>query len=354
MVKTKRNKRYSTSGPLVRFKERKDDKTNYSSDFSDNSNSSSGTDHRNLKTQESQSSDSDENDKKHKLEGYSFPGRHHYKDSKIVYSPIEYSRLLTEIVNLSRREDYKRNCFFTDNEGREIEWPHVSKSNITMKSIYPMTSNVDLRVNGDSLEDKTHVLVSNNQARKMIFTTYKYSDHHSTPSFVKEYNQYVLGMMYKYKVLMEAILKFPEDTETIPEESLNQRVFACIHVQRLASAVFDYELFPIGKLNEQYIRHYVEGIESEEDAKFVLAMANCETFELESKFLYEPDREPHTGVWIIYTKVFFSNVKGNSNKETYAFGWNKTIYPRPKIFDMNLPYDQECNHRKRKFGEDDY
>ena len=77
-------------------------------------------------------------------------------------------------------------------------------------------------------------------------------------------------------------------------------------------------------------------------------------FELESKFLYEPDREPHTGVWIIYTKVFFSNVKGNSNKETYAFGWNKTIYPTPKIFDMNLPYDQECNHRKRKFGEDDY
>ena len=68
----------------------------------------------------------------------------------------------------------------------------------------------------------------------------------------------------------------------------------------------------------------------------------------------DADNEPHTGFWIVYTKVFFPNVKGNSNEETYAFGWNKTIYPKPKNFDMNWPYEEDWHHKNGKNGENDY
>ena len=323
-------------------------------------------DYQNLQTQESLGHDdqilqtqevlyygSDDDEEKHMLEGHKFPRRHVYKYSQPM-DPLEYRRLLSEkIRTLKEGYDLETNLFFIDQEGRELEWPNASKPNVLMKSIYPKTSNVDLLVNNDSFVNKTHAVVCNNVARKMIFTNYKYDDHHSSPSFVSEYNKYVLGMMYKYKVLMEAILELPHE-QIIPEETLNQRHYACIHVQKLATAVFNYNTYPIGKMNEQYIRHNVEGIESEEDVKFVLAMSNCQKFELESRFLHNPRDSPYAGFWIIYTKVFFPHVNGDLNNELYAFGWNRTIYPKPDNYSSNWPYGhyESLNNKKRKLRED--
>ena len=328
-----------------------DNRSNIDDDNSTGQDSSSQGD-RNLATQEDHSFDSD-SDKNGRLEGYLFTRRYLYKDSEYT-DPIEYRQLLSEKIRLNESKDYERNCFFTDNGGGDLEWPHTTKPDVWMKSISPKTSNVDLRINSDQCEDKNHVVISNNVARKMIFTDFRYDDHHSSISFVAEYNKYVLGMMYKYKVLMEAILELPEE-QSLPEESINQRYFACTHVQKLATAVFNYNNYPIGKLNEQYIRHNIVGIESEEEVKFVLAMSNCEKFELESRFHEDHEYSPPRGYWIIYTKVFFPNVKGDDNNEMYAFGWNKTEYPKPENYNINWPYEhKDVNNKKRKLDDDKF
>ena len=39
----------------------------------------------------------------------------------------------------------------------------------------------------------------------------------------------------------------------------------------------------------------------------------------------------------------------------YAFGWNKTEYPKPENYNINWPYEhKDVNNKKRKLDDDEF
>ena len=308
----------------------------------------SDTEEHNTKNEDdiSESSDSnfevstiDPNRKKNmKIEGFQLPEQYNFKQRPLdEFNPTYYRRNLNAMMLVE--DSNVRNKFHEGNEGRVMKWPHPFKDDQWMVSIEPKTINVDLDVDLKNKTTKTHAVVCSNNARKMIFHPWVYDDHHNSQKFISEYNQYVIGMIYKYRTLVEAILQYPkEDKAVLPHEATNQFAFVIQRLDAVAGAVSDFQKGPIGKYNTQFVRSTVNWIESVEDAEFVSAMANCERYEIQSKYTH-PRKSDESGYWVFYTNVYYPQINGSVEHNTFAFGWNRTNY------DLRINVDRCLNYR---------
>lgn len=239
------------------------------------------------------------------------------------FQPIHYRKKLNSYI--FNDNETSRENFYTGEKGRLMKYPHPFENQRWMVSIEPETKEVDFSLDFTTKKSKVHAIVFSNNARKMIFHPWGYDDHHNSPKYVEQYNQYIIGMIYKYRTLMEALLQYPKEGVFLPFEGQNQFNFVMNRLDAIAGAVYDFKKGPIGKYNSQYMRSTIDWIESKEDANFVLAMANCDRYEIVSKYICS--NKPYSkGYWVFHTKIYYPQINGTEEVETFAFGWNHTQY----------------------------
>ena len=288
-----------------------------------------------------------------------------FVEKTIYHEHAKELRLTLEKWIKNGNDHDARNKFFCGKGNQESWWPHTSKPEIWMKAIMPKACTVDLVCKNfiaREYHNKQHAVVSSNFASRALCGPMKYAIHHSDPKFVKEYNEYVLGMMYKYKILVEGLIG-PEGSQTREHINKNQIVFVQNHLQFLASAVYDFDKQPIGKYNDHYLASTDVGMKTEEDFAFVLGMANCEKFEIwiEHKTTSFDDDDDSTilgtneNVMLLWTRFVFPQSDGGScrsehNKHMFGlFKGNNYEYPSSEV-PRKWPFlfEKTSGNKKRK------
>lgn len=300
-------------------------------------------------------------------DGYLFVDKAYYHEHA-----IQFRNSLEDWIKKEHQSPNK-NKFFIGCTNQESWWPHTFKSNVWMKAVMPKACMIDLNYEAffpGIYHKKQHAVVSSNYASRVLCGPMKYKNHHSDPKFVNEYDEYVLGMIYKYKILVQGLIG-PQASHARQNIHKNQIVFVENHLQQLASAVHDfhyvYDKQPIGKYNGHYLLSAGIGLETEEDLAFVLGMANCEKFEIwiehKKNILYDEydddnsNEESNEEMMLLCTRFVFLGSDGEaftSERNYHTFGLfkrNKHEYPS-----SNVPYKwpfmkEQKGNKKRKWNE---
>ena len=109
----------------------------------------------------------------------------------------------------------------------------------------------------------------------------KFSEHLTSPTVIKLYNERVNGMITQWKLGVKSILLHHKHVGVNQEGPAEEQAdFGEYIVPPLQEGIDAFNMFPVGIMNVIALQDSVMGIDSDDAADFVYHMANCQTFKL--------------------------------------------------------------------------